>query len=79
LCCRFSNWNNCLAAIFVLRQREIGRYGGNTATGLTLMGNALEGIWLYALMILAYWFLYGNFIQQGLVQPSHMGRIQQFD
>ena len=58
---------------FQTRKRELGRYGGNTATGLTLMGNALEGIWLYALMILAYWFLYGNFIQQGLVQPSHMG------
>ena len=60
---------------FRLRQREISRYGGNTATGLTLMGNALEGIWLYALMILAYWFLYGNFIQQGLVQPSHMNEL----
>ena len=60
---------------FRIRQRELSRYGGNTATGLTLMGNALEGIWIYALMILAYWLLYGNFIQQGLVQPSHMNEM----
>lgn len=54
------------------RQRELSRYGSSTATGLSVLGNSLEGIWMYALMILAYWFLYGNFIQQGLVQPSHM-------
>lgn len=58
-----------------LRQRELSRYGSGTATGLTFIGNALEQIWLYALLVMAYWFLYGNFIQQGLVQPNQMNEI----
>lgn len=58
-----------------LRRRELSRYGSSTASGLTLIGNALESIWVYAVMVLVYWFLYGNFIQQGLVQPSHMDEI----
>lgn len=58
------------------RQRELGRYGNTTASTLTIFGNALENTWLYAIMILAYWFLYGNFIEQGLVQPSQMEQLK---
>ncbi|AUZ06083.2 hypothetical protein ADP71_28440 [Vitreoscilla sp. C1] len=58
------------------RQRELGRYGNTTASTLTIFGNALENTWMYAIMILAYWFLYGNFIEQGLVQPSQMDQLQ---
>ena len=58
------------------RQKEIARYGSSTATSLTLFGNLLENIWLYAILIFVYWFLYGNFIEQGLVRPNQMEQLQ---